>query len=323
LFNSPDINYAKKPAVLIMKCCRFFLSIYISFFLCSVDVNAQTAADSVSTYQPARGRKMAIGMGAAYVGGMAGLYKLWYEDYSSSGFHFFDDKNEWKNMDKFGHIGSAYYISRWSSDLIKWTGHNARRSDWKGTGVSFLFLTSIELFDAYSDNWGFSVSDMLTNVGGCALYMGQQLAWREQRITFKFSYVPTDFANYRPDALGSTSVERLFKDYNGQTYWLSFNIASFLPESTHFPKWLNLAAGYGANGMVTAYEQVFEIDRVIFKEEDRIRQYYLSADIDLTRIQWKSKFLRTFSGAIGFIKFPLPALRWDQRGRMEFMPLGF
>lgn len=262
-------------------------------------------------------------MGATYVAGMAGLYKLWYADYPSSGFHFFDDKMEWKYMDKFGHFGSAYYVSRWSSDLIKWTGHNERRSDWKGTGVSFLFLTSIELFDAYSDNWGFSVSDMVANTGGCALYMAQQLAWKEQRIAFKFSYVPTDFAHFRPDALGSTPIERMFKDYNGQTYWLSFNIASFLPESSHFPKWFNLAAGYGANGMVTAYEQVYEIDRVIFKEEDRIRQYYLSADIDLTRIQWRTKFLKEFSGVIGFIKFPLPALRWDARGGMAFMPLGF
>lgn len=279
--------------------------------------------DSIPVYSKSRGNKLAVGMSLAYAGGMTGLYQLWYKDYPSTSFHFFDDKMEWKNMDKLGHTGSAYYVSRWSSDLIKWTGAKPRRSDWIGTGISYLFLTSIELFDAYSANWGFSVSDMTANTAGCALYIAQQLAWNEQRITMKFSYVSTDFAKYRPDALGEQPLERLFKDYNGQTYWLSFNIYSFLPKGNRFPKWMNLAAGYGADGMVTAYEQVFEIDHVIFPEKERIRQYYLSADIDLTRINFKSSVLKNLCKTFGFIKFPLPALRWDERGSCVFMPLGF
>ncbi len=35
----------------------------------------------------------------------------------------------------------------------------------------------------------------------------------------------------------------MLKDYNGQTYWLSFNVASFLPTNSGFPYWLNMSLG--------------------------------------------------------------------------------
>ncbi len=302
---------------------KFFRIVLLSCFILLSVIPCNSQNQDSSIYNPKRGRNLAIGMGATYVAGMTGLYKLWYEGYPSTSFHRFDDKNEWKQMDKFGHTGSAYYISRWSSNLVKWTGASTKKSDITGTGISFVFLTSIEVFDAYSANWGFSVSDMIANTSGCALYLGQQLAWKEQRITMKFSYSPTDYADYRPDALGSTFGERVFKDYNGQTYWLSFNIYSFLNEESKFPKWLNLAVGYGADGMVTAYEQVFEIDRVIFPEDERVRQFYISPDIDLNRIKWKSGFMKQFSNVIGFIKFPLPAVSWDDHGFCKVLPIGF
>lgn len=296
---------------------RYLFCLYILLFFTQQKTFSQPS-DSLNHYKPKRAAHLAIGMGAAYAGGMTGLYKLWYEGYPSTDFHFFDDKQEWKSMDKLGHVGSAYYISRWSSDLVKWTGAKSLRSDWIGTGVSFVFLTSIEIFDAYSANWGFSVSDMIANTSGCVLYMGQQLAWKEQRIAMKFSYLPSDFAAQRPDALGETGGERVFKDYNGQTYWLSFNIYSFLPGDSRFPKWLNIAAGYGADGMISADDEGLVLTGV-----ERIRQYYLSADVDLTRINWKSKTLKSISELIGFIKFPLPAVRWDEGKKPEFMLLGF
>ena len=44
-------------------------------------------------------------------------------------------------------------------------------------------------------------------------------------------------------------MQQVLKDYNGQTYWLSANIWSFNKES-NFPRWLNVAFGYGADGML-------------------------------------------------------------------------
>jgi hypothetical protein len=72
--------------------------------------------------------------------------------------------------------------------------------------------------------------------------------WKEQRITPKFSFHTTQYAQYRPNVLGSSLAEQMLKDYNGQTYWLSVNTPSIKAQN---PKWLNLAIGYGANGMLT------------------------------------------------------------------------
>src|SRR5215218_9323810 len=43
-----------------------------------------------------------------YSAAMAGLYSAWYKDYPQSKFHTFNDIDEWKQIDKFGHVYSAY-----------------------------------------------------------------------------------------------------------------------------------------------------------------------------------------------------------------------
>src|SRR5258705_25686 len=83
--------------------------------------------------------------------------------------------------------------------------------------------------------------DIATNTIGYVLFLSQQLAWEEQRVQFKFSFHQTKFSKYRPSVLGQNLQENLFKDYNGQTYWLSTNIYSFLSSSSGFPKWFNIA----------------------------------------------------------------------------------
>jgi hypothetical protein len=45
-----------------------------------------------------------------------------------------------------------------------------------------------------------------------------------KRITPKFSFHTTQYAQYRPNVLGSSLAEQILKDYNGQTYWLSVNL---------------------------------------------------------------------------------------------------
>ena len=292
------------------------------FLLSSMIVTAQEN-DSLITRQKHRTKIAITAVSAAYVASMGGLYQLWYTDNPSTQFHLFNDNYEWRHIDKFGHAASAYYLSRWGNNIVSWTGASSKRSVLIGTGISYLFFTTIEVFDAFSTKWGFSVPDMLANTSGCALFLGQQLLWNEQRIQMKFSYIPSEFAKYRPDALGKTPVERLFKDYNAQTYWMSFNIYSFLNKNSKFPKWLNIAAGYGATGMVTAADQIYQIDQVIFYEQERLNEYYISPDIDLTQINWHSKFMKAFSKTIGFIKFPLPAIKWKEGRHPEFKKFGF
>ena len=55
----------------------------------------------------------------------------------------------------------------------------------------------------------------------------------------------------------------------------------------------------------------------------RVRQFYLSADIDLTRIKTKSALLKTVFSLVNIIKVPAPALEVNTDGQVKFHPIYF
>lgn len=263
-------------------------------------------------YNKKRVQLVSYSLAGAYVLSMTGLYQLWYKDYPLQKFHLFNDNSEWLQLDKSGHFASTYYVGKWGIGLMDWTGMNHKKAVWMGGSIGMAFLTTIEVFDGFSEEWGFSTGDMIANTSGYALLMSQQLLWDEQRITMKMSYHGSKYAQYRPDQFGTTFPERLVKDYNGHAIWLSGNISSFLKKESKFPKWLNIAVGYGAEGMTGALENVTGYNGKPIPEFERYRQFYIAPDIDLTRIKTKSKFLHTLAGAFGFIKFPAPTIEFNR-----------
>ena len=70
--------------------------------------------------------------------------------------------------------------------------------------------------------------DLIANSIGSALCISQALYWNEQKILLKYSYRPSQWAEQNPKQLGKNHLQRALKDYNGQTYWLSFNMKSLL-----------------------------------------------------------------------------------------------
>ena len=242
-----------------------------------------------------------ISEATAYTVALVGLNQLWYKGYPKSSFHFINDNGEWLQMDKLGHLTTSYYTGVAGIKAYQWTGMNRKNAIWYGGLTGTFFLTIIEVLDGQSEQWGASSGDLIANTAGSFLAIGQALKWDEQRIQLKYSYKPSVWASQNPSQLGSNHLERALKDYNGQTYWLSFNMKSLLGiQSVDFPNWLNVAIGHGANGMVSAYQ----------KEEDcnRRRQYLFSIDIDLTRIKTKSKSLNSILHAFGSVKFPMPTI---------------
>ena len=165
-------------------------------------------------------------------------------------------------MDKVGHATTAYNVAAIQSDLMRWGGVKPGTAAVIGTLTGLGFLTMIEIMDGHSVKWGFSKGDMLANLAGSILFEGQQLMWGQQRISLKYSFHHTLFAKYYPQELGSNLAQQMLKDYNGQTYWLSVNVGTFLPGNSSFPKWLNLSAGYGAEGMIGAVTNPSEINGV-------------------------------------------------------------
>ena len=284
-----------------------------------------------SHYNKKRVRLVTTGNIIGYGGTMAALYATWYSHYPQSNFHFFDDNSEWKQVDKVGHSYSAYIESYGSMEMWQWTGMSRRKSAWVASLSALSYQTLIETLDAFSAEWGWSWGDMGANVFGSGLFLSQELAWNEQRIKYKFSFHKQDYGskelNGRADKVfGSSLQERMLKDYNGQTYWLSANLKSFMPKS-NVPAWLSVAFGYGAEGLYGAEENVGKDDlgNITFERRDipRYRQYFLSPDIDLTKIKTKSKFIKFSLGVLNAFKFPMPSLEYNSKGQFAFHFLHF
>ena len=242
-------------------------------------------------------------------GTLLGLNQLWYADYPRSNFHFINDNSEWLQMDKAGHAFSSYHLGRFGSEMLEWSGASKKKQLIYGAGLGFAFLTAVEVLDGYSSQWGASAGDIIANASGTALYVSQELIWNEQRITPKFSFHTTKYAHLRPEVLGSSFSEQILKDYNGQTYWLSANLHSFFKDSK-IPKWLNLALGYGADGMISGNEQ----NTTFFSASNpqRYRQFYVSLDVDMTKIRTNSPFLKTIFSVLNTVKIPAPTIEFRQ-----------
>lgn len=275
-------------------------------------------ADSLNT---SRRNAVIISQAALAAGTYLALDNLWYSDYAKSDFHLVDDSAEWLQMDKAGHAFASYHLSRMSTDVFRWSGMNKNTSLIAGSVSGFVFVSAIEVFDGYSQRWGASLSDLGANAAGSVLFAGQELLWQEQRISLKFSFHTTPYASARPEALGSSVSEQIVKDYNGQTYWVSVNLNSFL-KSQSVPDWLNLAVGYGAEGMTTG-EEFPPVNSVFYPEKKRIRQFYFSLDADLTRIETKSHLLKTLFSVVNTVKIPFPTLEFNTRGKAYFRPFYF
>ncbi|RLD27615.1 MAG: DUF2279 domain-containing protein [Bacteroidetes bacterium] len=250
------------------------------------------------------------------IGSLAYLNQAWYSQFENNGFHFKDDSNLWLQMDKMGHITTMNYLSNINFQAYRWSGYNNKTATWMGFGISYGFMTAVEIMDGFSAGWGFSWGDIAANTIGGGLFVAQQLTWQDQRMIMKFSYHPTEYADMRPEVLGDTPLQRVLKDYNGQTHWLSVNPQSFSKNKKFFPVWLNLAIGYSADGLLGGESNTG--DDYDFSDIPRVRQFFFAPDVDFTRIKTRSKFLKGLFAVMNLIKVPAPTLEVDQNGKVQF-----
>lgn len=323
-------------------CLCIFIFLSFSFSLTAQDALKITSQQPVDTsFSPVnkfltpqqvnkRVRTVAIANGVGYSAIMVGLNAAWYSQYARSGFHTFDDNKEWLQVDKVGHMYSAYIESRTSMELWRWTGISRKKRIWFGGLSGAAYQTVIEVLDGFSSEWGWSWGDFSTNIIGSATLISQELAWDDQRIKIKFSFHKNDYhdaeLNARADKIyGKTLGERFIKDYNAQTYWASANLKAFLPES-NLPPWLAIAVGYGANGMFGANNNIGKNDdnNIYFDRTDirRYRQWYLSPDIDFSKIKTNKKGIKTLLVILSAFKFPAPSLEFS-KGKFSFHAIHF
>jgi uncharacterized protein YfiM (DUF2279 family) len=270
-----------------------------------------------------QGRFIGVVVGTVAVYALTSYFlgKTWYT--KRVPFHSFNDNGEWLQMDKVGHATTAYAISRGEYELFRWSGVNERASVLTGGLVALLYQTTIELFDGRSEGWGFSKGDMVANLTGIGLFMGQQYGFGEQKMGLRYGWRQSIYPQYRPNLLGQRIGNQMLKDYNGQQYWLSLNLASVLPVGPSFPRWLALDLGYSGSGMTGGHANppYFDADGKEVKFT-RYRQFYLSPDVTLARLPGlNGTTAQPLVSAGQFFKILAPSLEYNRLNGLRFHPL--
>lgn len=288
--------------------------IFLIFFIPLKPAQSQELKDST---QNKKVKNFLLISGGVYALSLYGLNELWYSNFERQSFEFFNDNAEWNQVDKVGHFYSSYHLARGSQIIFSKLGVEKKKSYLYASIYSVALITPIEVLDAFSAEFGFSWGDVIANISGPALLYGQEALFGRQLIKPKFSFSPSPYASLRPETLGDGFHEEWLKDYNGQTYWLSFDLDKII-NNGKFPKWLNFAFGYGTNESVFAREPENRLNGF-----ESVRQYYLAIDFDLSHIKTKSKFLNTLIYAVDLIHLPAPTLEFSSRDKIRFRPFFF
>ena len=155
---------------------------------------------------------------------------------------------------------------------------------------------AIDVKDAYSPRWGFSVFDVLSGTLGGFLPMAERYVPLFKYVDLKWSYWINTKAYYRQ---GEGHSKVFTDDYCNQTFWASFKPYRLLPAGarTYYPSWLAIAAG-------------LSIDEKSFTHEPHPRrEVYIALDYDLEAFRPQGRMARTVIKWLNYFKLPAPAVQ--------------
>ncbi len=254
--------------------------------------------------------------GASYTAGMGALGCIWYGQQGFDRFTFFNDAPQWMGMDKAGHAMTAFYLAEHTHEALRTLCYSPRKARNMAAVLAWTAMLPIEILDGFSPAYGFSWADAGANLAGAMLFWVQN-GRGPLLVRPKYSFQPSPYAALRPGVLGDGLAEQWLKDYNGQTYWLSFDWqALFKRRPLSVP--LTWAIGYGAEEMV--YARRDENLQAGFRP---YRQLYFSVDIEWRQVPASKPWLRSVFRFLNMIKIPAPALSWDERQGWRFHWLYF
>ena len=250
-----------------------------------------------------------IGVPSAAVISLVGINEVWYKNYARSDFHFFDDLKEWNGMDKIGHACTSYQLNKVSHSLFK--KNNVKKPLLKSSVYTFGYMLGVELLDGYSTEWGFSIYDVIGNGLGTMLYTFQERKFKNQPFKIKFSSHKSTYASCRPSLLGENRLQQILKDYNGQTYWLTFNYNELWNKRIKLFDYIDFAFGYSIDGFTGGHNNP-EISSCNCLINDcnnlkRTSQFIFSVDLNTSKIKNKHPILGKFLLPFDIVKIPFPA----------------
>ncbi|MEC8617314.1 MAG: DUF2279 domain-containing protein [Bacteroidota bacterium] len=250
-----------------------------------------------------------IGVPSAAVISLVGINEVWYKNYARSDFHFFDDLKEWNGMDKIGHACTSYQLNKISHSLFE--KNNIKKPLLKSSVYTFGYMLGVELLDGYSTEWGFSIYDVIGNGLGTILYTFQERKFKNQPFKIKFSSHKSTYASCRPSLLGENRLQQILKDYNGQTYWLTFNYNELWNKRIKLFDYIDFAFGYSIDGFTGGHNnpEISSCNCLISNCNNlkRTSQFIFSVDLNTSKIKNKHPILGKFLLPFDIVKIPFPA----------------
>ena len=280
----------------------FFLFIYLFTSVCISQTNKNNTYKKIAN----------IGISSTgYIGFTYEMSQHFFSSPANSQFHFKNDLNTWRGMDKLFHAYGSYQLSSIFYQLNRWSGIDSN----KALNLAFLESTIISTTKEYCDGrvtvGGWSWYDIAMNATGNSLFYFQQRLFRRQIIQYKYSYFTSGLQSYNPSVLGTSNKNYWLKDYNGETFWLSTSLGNLNLTQNKWLKFWGISLGYGGHNLIR------EFDNGIINLP-RYSQAYIGLDIDWSQITTTNKYLKTLFFILNKFRFPLPCIEYTSQNQFKF-----
>jgi hypothetical protein len=185
-----------------------------------------------------------VGWDFAGILALNAYYGMSSENWGSTSFHFSNEGWFGKDtyalgMDKLGHAYGTYLYSEYFTQRIAHQTDNLAGAAVTGAILGFGVQSTVEFYDAYSTDFGFSKEDLIADgIGAGFSVLRSTVPGLAEKLDFRMEYV------------GTSKIEDFspFNDYKGQKYLLALKLSGFEAlEDTPF-RFVELQAGYFARG---------------------------------------------------------------------------
>jgi len=216
--------------------------------------------------------------------------------------HFFvkSDWDQWfRDQDKFGHAWGGYQLTEAGVELLDMACVSRKKAVLLSAAYAAAFQLQIEVWDGFYKTYGFSYPDILMNTAGASLAVLHEHAPGTRAVLPTFWYTPTAAWHRRAEHGGNP---RATTDYSGQSYWLSVDVDTLLPDgaSRYWPGFVRLSLGHSITDWVDPNTGAAIRAR---------RRLLVSLDIDPRKLPGNHPAWRFAKRQLAYLHFPSPALQ--------------
>lgn len=211
-----------------------------------------------------------------------------------------EQREPFREMDKFGHAYGGYYLARIGRELLDGACVSRGKAVWWSAAYAAAFQLQIEMWDGKQAEYGFSPLDLAANTAGAGYAVAQHYVPALRSVKPTISYSRTLASKRYGRAQGSEL--RPTTDYSGQTYWLSVDVDGLLPASAArwWPGLVRASVGHS----ITDY-----VDPVTGRGQWARREIVFGLDLDPEKLPGNNPVWRRVKHELSYYRFPAPALR--------------